>query len=121
MKRRFQIIETYWKTIEVSAKTEEKTEAIAKQTAKGLYLGKNSGDDRSIEFALDIIPEGKPTLWDRLHMIIDETDVNWYQDMCPWQRKDLTKEELFAYAEEMRLALERIFDIAYDFELNCPK
>lgn len=31
--------------------------------------------------------------------------------MLPWQRKELSQEELYKYAEEMREALERILDI----------
>lgn len=41
-----------------------------------------------------------------------------YCDMLDWQRKDLTKEDLFEYAEEMRKTLDRISDLALDARLN---
>lgn len=47
----------------------------------------------------------------KLDEIAEETTVNWYQTMLPWQRKELSQEELYKYAEEMREALERILDI----------
>ncbi|MBT1285903.1 hypothetical protein [Phocaeicola dorei] len=41
-----------------------------------------------------------------------------YCDMFDWQRKDLSKDELFEYAEEMRKTLNKIFDLALDARLN---
>lgn len=41
-----------------------------------------------------------------------------YCDMLDWQRKDLSKEDLFEYAEEMRKTLDRISDLALDARLN---
>lgn len=41
-----------------------------------------------------------------------------YCDMFDWQRKDLSKEELFEYAEEMRKTLNKIFNLALDARLN---
>lgn len=49
----------------------------------------------------------------RLDQISEESCGCWYLDMRPWQRKDLTKEELYQYAEEMRERLEKIFDLSY--------
>ena len=37
-----------------------------------------------------------------------------YTNMCDWQRRDLSKEDLFEYAEEMRKCLDKIFDLAID-------
>lgn len=36
-----------------------------------------------------------------------------YTNMCDWQRRDLSKEDLFEYAEEMRKCLDKIFDMAF--------
>ncbi len=121
MKAQYKIIETYWKTIEVNAKTrsEEKLNELALAQAQQMSLGKLYGQsDKQIGFARDVLPEEAPTWWDRLISIYEATDVNWYQTMQPWQREELTKEELFKYAEEMREALDKIFDIAYEFERN---
>lgn len=41
-----------------------------------------------------------------------------YCDMFDWQRKDLSKEELFEYAEEMRKSLDKIFDLALNARLG---
>lgn len=38
--------------------------------------------------------------------------------MFDWQRKDLSKEELFEYAEEMRKNLDKIFHLAISARLN---
>lgn len=37
-----------------------------------------------------------------------------YTNMCDWQRRDLSKEDLFEYAEEMRKCLDKIFNLAID-------
>lgn len=37
-----------------------------------------------------------------------------YTNMCDWQRGDLSKEDLFEYAEEMRKCLDKIFNLAID-------
>lgn len=37
-----------------------------------------------------------------------------YTNMYDWQRRDLSKEDLFEYAEEMRRCLDKIFDLAID-------
>lgn len=50
---------------------------------------------------------------DKLDQILDTITVSRYQEMREWQRKDLSKEELFEYAEEMRKALELIGELAY--------
>lgn len=47
----------------------------------------------------------------RLDQIAEETYSSWYQDMPHYQREELSREELFQYAEEMREALNRIFDL----------
>lgn len=41
-----------------------------------------------------------------------------YCNMFDWQRKDLSKEELFEYAEEMRKTLDIIFNLALNARLN---
>lgn len=41
----------------------------------------------------------------------------WYLDMQPWQRQDLSKEELYEYAEQMREIINKVFDVAYCDEL----
>lgn len=41
-----------------------------------------------------------------------------YGNMFDWQRKDLSKEELFEYAEEMRKMLDRIFHLALSARLD---
>lgn len=41
-----------------------------------------------------------------------------YINMCDWQRRDLSKEDLFEYAEEMRKCLDKIFDLAIDERLK---
>ena len=41
-----------------------------------------------------------------------------YCNMFDWQRKDLSKEELFEYAEEMRKNLDKIFHLAISARLN---
>lgn len=35
-----------------------------------------------------------------------------YVNMYDWQRRDLSKEDLFEYAEEMKRCLDKIFDLA---------
>lgn len=37
-----------------------------------------------------------------------------YTNMRDWQRRDLSKEDLFEYAEEMRKCLDKIFNLAID-------
>ena len=37
-----------------------------------------------------------------------------YTNMCDWQRRDLSKEDLFEYAEEMRKCLDKIFNLAIE-------
>lgn len=41
-----------------------------------------------------------------------------YTNMYDWQRRDLSKEDLFEYAEEMRECLDKIFDLAIDERLK---
>ena len=41
-----------------------------------------------------------------------------YTNMCDWQRRDLSKEDLFEYVEEMRKCLDKIFDLAIDERLK---
>lgn len=112
MKHIFKIVETYWNTIEITSKSENKAKKLAKEQAEKLSLGKAYLPGQDIEFARDVIPEDEPFDWERLHLIAEETSVCWFQEMKPWQRKDLSKEELLEYAEQMRLALDRIFDLS---------
>lgn len=41
-----------------------------------------------------------------------------YTNMYDWQRRDLSKEDLFEYAEEMRKCLDKIFNLAIDERLK---
>ena len=41
-----------------------------------------------------------------------------YVNMYDWQRSDLSKEDLFEYAEEMKRCLDKIFDLAIDERLK---
>lgn len=41
-----------------------------------------------------------------------------YVNMYDWQRRDLSKEDLFEYAEEMKRCLDKIFDLAIDERLK---
>lgn len=41
-----------------------------------------------------------------------------YTNMYDWQRRDLSKEDLFEYAEEMKRCLDKIFDLAIDERLK---
>lgn len=50
--------------------------------------------------------------------IEDEAVGCRYCNMFDWQRKDLSKEELFEYAEEMRKSLDKIFDLALNVRIN---
>lgn len=50
--------------------------------------------------------------------IEDEALSCRYGNIFDWQRKDLSKEELFEYAEEMRKMLDRIFYLALDARLE---
>lgn len=115
MKRVFKIVEIYWKEIEVNAKSEDRALMLAKEQARKTSLGKEYLPSGEIEFARDVLLKEKPTDWERLNLITEETEVCWYQDMQPWQRKDLSKEELYEYAEQMRLALDRIFDLSNEY------
>lgn len=115
MKQTFKIVETYWKEIEVNSRSEDKALMLAKEQARKSSLGKEYVPGGEIDFAMDVLPESKPTDWERLNMISDETSVCWYQEMQLWQRKDLTKEELYEYAEQMRLALDRIYDLSNEY------
>lgn len=45
-------------------------------------------------------------------------DDDCHNNMCDWQRRDLSKEDLFEYAEEMRKCLDKIFDLAIDERLK---
>ena len=101
---RFSIIEHYTQTIKVTASSCLEADKIARELASKLSLGKDYTED-SEDINLDKIVEVQ------LDEIAEETIVNWYQTMLPWQRKELSQEELYKYAEEMREALERIFDI----------
>lgn len=41
-----------------------------------------------------------------------------YVNMYDWQRRDLSREDLFEYAEEMKRCLDKIFDLAIDERLK---
>ena len=53
-----------------------------------------------------------------LEEIENKTIECLYVNMCDWQRGDLSKEDLFEYAEEMKRCLDKIFDLAIDERLK---
>lgn len=53
-----------------------------------------------------------------LEQIEDESYGCRYCEMFDWQRRDLSKEELFEYAEEMRKSLNKINDLVFDTLLD---
>ena len=65
---------------------------------KSIRIGQN--ENRSIKKVLEEIE--------------DKAIESWYTDMYDWQRRDLSKEDLFEYAEEMRKCLDKIFNLAID-------
>ncbi len=70
-------------------------------------LGKikvNQGKDKSIKKVLEDIE--------------NKAIESSYTNMYDWQRRDLSKEDLFEYAEEMRKCLDKIFDLAIDERLK---
>lgn len=69
---------------------------------KGIRIGQN--ENRSIKKVLEEIE--------------DKAIESRYTDMYDWQRRDLSKEDLFEYAEEMRKCLDKIFNLAIDERLK---
>ena len=69
---------------------------------KSIRIGQN--ENRSIKKVLEEIE--------------DKAIESRYTDMYDWQRRDLSKEDLFEYAEEMRKCLDKIFNLAIDERLN---
>lgn len=65
---------------------------------KSIRIGQN--ENRSIKKVLEEIE--------------DKAIESRYTDMYDWQRRDLSKEDLFEYAEEMRKCLDKIFNLAID-------
>ena len=53
-----------------------------------------------------------------LEDIEDKAIESRYTNMYDWQRRELSKEDLFEYAEEMRKCLDKIFDLAIDERLK---
>ena len=53
-----------------------------------------------------------------LEEIEDKAIESRYTHMYDWQRRELSKEDLFEYAEEMRKCLDKIFDLAIDERLK---
>nr|DAI68902.1 MAG TPA: hypothetical protein [Caudoviricetes sp.] len=53
-----------------------------------------------------------------LEEIEDKAIECLYVNMRDWQRRDLSKEDLFEYAEEMKRCLDKIFDLAIDERLK---
>lgn len=64
----------------------------------------NQGKDKSIKKVLEEIE--------------NKAIESRYTNMHDWQRRDLSKEDLFEYAEEMRKCLDKIFDFAIDERLK---
>lgn len=69
---------------------------------KSIRIGQN--ENRSIKKVLEEIE--------------DKAIESQYTNMCDWQRRDLSKEDLFEYAEEMRKCLDKIFNLAIDERLK---
>lgn len=69
---------------------------------KSIRIGQN--ENRSIKKVLEEIE--------------DKAIESRYTDMYDWQRRDLSKEDLFEYAEEMRKCLDKIFDLAINERLK---
>ena len=117
-KFKFEIIDTYTKIIEVKAGTAKKARELVGEQAAKMRLCDLRLTDTDVEFerSIEIQIKDQQTDSQRLDRIAEETEVNWYQTMQPWQRKDLSKEELYQYAEGMRQALERIYDITTELD-----
>ena len=64
----------------------------------------NQGKDKSIKKVLEDIE--------------DKAIESRYTNMYDWQRRELSKEDLFEYAEEMRKCLDKIFDLAINERLK---
>lgn len=69
---------------------------------KSIRIGQN--ENRSIKKVLEEIE--------------DKAIESRYTDMYDWQRRDLSKEDLFECAEEMRKCLDKIFNLAIDERLK---
>lgn len=69
---------------------------------KSIRIGQN--ENRSIKKVLEEIE--------------DKAIESRYTDMYDWQRRDLSKEDLFEYVEEMRKCLDKIFNLAIDERLK---
>lgn len=69
---------------------------------KSIRIGQN--ENRSIKKVLEEIE--------------DKAIESRYTDMYDWQRRDLSKEDLFEYAEEMRKCIDKIFNLAIDERLK---
>lgn len=69
---------------------------------KSIRIGQN--ENRSIKKVLEEIE--------------DKAIESRYTDMYDWQRRDLSKEDLFEYTEEMRKCLDKIFNLAIDERLK---
>lgn len=53
-----------------------------------------------------------------LEEIEDKAIESRYTNMYDWQRRELSKEDLFEYAEEMKKCLDKIFDLTIDERLK---
>lgn len=60
------------------------------------------------------VPKKDESIKKVLEEIEDKAIESRYTNMYDWQRRDLSKEDLFEYAEEMRKCLDKIFDLAID-------
>lgn len=69
---------------------------------KNIRIGQN--ENRSIKEVLEEIED----------KAIESSYINMYD----WQRRNLSKEDLFEYAEEMRKCLDKIFDLAINERLK---
>lgn len=75
---------------------------LGENVNKSIRIGQN--ENRSIKKVLEEIE--------------DKAIESRYTDMYDWQRRDLSKEDLFEYAEEMRKCLDKIFNLAIDERLK---
>lgn len=60
----------------------------------------------------------KMTLSERVEALYEESQCgSWYLDMKPWQRKELSREELYQYAEELFKVIHNLNDFLMEWTL----
>lgn len=74
--------------------------------------------EKIYEKDIDILILQRGVVTEHLNKIAEEACGCYYCEMQPWQRNDLSKEELTEYAEQMRLMLDKIFNLTQVEELS---